>query len=946
MSEKFSVEDILNEVKAMTDSHYISAKPKASSQKRIEKATVESRETDQLNFFDTADDAPKTEVPKKEKPKKRTISEMSTEEFFNLIEKNTKESSHELKEEKSNSEETGAIIGGFKIKNSAQSEPEPESKPDFEPKEEVKVSDYLNEGNTITFSKDEVKKAIEEQKEIKAPEFSEKAENSEDNTVDNDIINEKIELKNHRFKEHKPDHLLSVEEILNDSMNNSRSLRFNNKVKDLTKKSDESENNIDSHIDIIEEKINEQEKEQQVELENFLNEKLGETKEKEIDIIEEDSFEKKEERPEPVDINSNNVNIPVSGDIDYHKYIDEDELKFKKEAVEKEKKHFVAKTSRKVVDYTIDYTDDTVHEDEVIDDYCNIEDEEPVKYDLDLSLKKVSRRITANIILFILAFVVTVLPTFDMAMISALSPTDNFTGFLIANTAILLAAVLVNAGSIFRGLFSLFTFRPDGDSSVAVASCFVIAQTAVAFVPEMSADLKKLPFFTASLIFGFIMTLLGKKSMVSRIKANFRLVANQSVKKTCFTADDRMSELLPNDYFIGLPNVTGSKSVVNLHNYLKNSYCEDPSDSVTKLFSAIGTLVSLVTLAILYFTTGNLSLSISFATAVAVISAPVSVILAVNSPIKKASEIFREREGLISGYGAIEEFSESDCVVLNSEDLFPAGSVELMTIQAIGDFTIEDVILKSAALTINAGGPLSNVFDKIIDGRRKMLPPVSDIVYEDGLGLTGKVEGKTVRIGNYKFIDSYGIAGLTDYSLEEKAKAGGYFIVYTAIDNEVCGMFAVKYKSIDPDIEDGVYELVNSGIALAVKTNDPNITPELIESVFEIPAEFVIIMPSHSVEYYENIARPAKCGNGLLAYPPNKFSCYAMLISACKKLKTKISVAVLLQSIFTVLGFAVCMFYAVTKGSFDIITPLNIIIYQLAVSILTRIITSLIKKVR
>lgn len=948
MSEKFSVEDILNEVKAMTDSHYISAKPKENTEKKVkeEKPIQSENPSNQLNFFDTADDAPKQEPVKKEKPKKHTISEMSTEEFFNLIEENTKNASKPENAEKNEKyenienaeDESVGIIGGFKIKETVDTGNETTvNKPvesHFDIPEKSEAPNYIKDSSTIVFDKNEVKKAVQEQ-------------NTETATADNtqkDILDEQISLKNHRFKEHKPEHLLSVEEILNDSMNNSPSLRFNNKLKDLTKNGDNTESGIDRNIENIDEKINEQEKEQQVELESFLSEKLGETKKKEVDII--DEIKSDSDKSEPYDISSNDVNIPFSGNIDYQKYIDDDEIKFKEDFPEKEEKRFVAKTSRKVVDYTIDYTDDTVHDDEVIDDYCNIEDEEPVKYDLDLSLKKVSRRISANIILFILSFVVTVFPTLDMSIIPAISPNDNFTGFLIVNTVLLLATVIVNAGGIFRGLISLFTFRPDADSAIAAASCFVVAQTVVGYIPDLSADLKKLPFFTASLIFGFILTLLGKKSMVSRIKANFRLVANQSVKKTCFTADDRMSELLAGDYFIGLPNVTGSKSVVNLHNYLKNSYCEDPSDSVTKLFSTIGVLVSLFTLGIVYFTTGNLANAIGFATAVSVISVPASAILAVNSPIKKASDIFRQREGLISGYSAIEEFSESECIVLNSEDLFPAGSVKLMTIRAIGETAIEDVILKSAALTINAGGPLSNVFDKIIDGRRKMLPSVSDIVYEDGLGLTGKIDGKTVRIGNYKFIDSYGINGLTDYSLEEKAKADGYFIVYIAVDSDVCGMFAVEYKSIDPDIEDGLYELINSGITLAVKTNDPNITSELIERVFDIPSDYVMIMPSHSVEYYENISRPAKNGNGLLAFPPNKFSCYAMLLSACRKLKAKISFAVLLQSIFTVLGFAVCMFYAVTKGSFDIITPLNIIIYQAAVSIITLLITSLIKRIR
>ena len=171
--------------------------------------------------------------------------------------------------------------------------------------------------------------------------------------------------------------------------------------------------------------------------------------------------------------------------------------------------------------------------------------------------------------------------------------------------------------------------------------------------------------------------------------------------------------------------------------------------------------------------------AITYACAVAVTATPASVILSVNSPLKKAALQFRQKDGLISGYSAVNEFSDVDCVAINAEELFPAGSVELTGLRAIGDVSIEDVILKSAALAIGAGGPLADVFDKIIDGRRKMLPEIKDIVYEDGLGLSGNVDGKIVRIGNRKLIDSYGIYGLSDTSVEEKANKNGAFVVYT-----------------------------------------------------------------------------------------------------------------------------------------------------------------------
>ena len=158
-------------------------------------------------------------------------------------------------------------------------------------------------------------------------------------------------------------------------------------------------------------------------------------------------------------------------------------------------------------------------------------------------------------------------------------------------------------------------------------------------------------------------------------------------------------------------------------------------------------------------------------------------------------------------------------------------------------------------------------------------------------------------------------------------------------------MFAVKYKSIDPDIEDALYELVNNNITIALKTNDPNITPELIEKVFEIPSDYVVLMEAHTAEHYDELTKPSKNGDGILAYSGNS-SAFAMLITACKKLQKKISLAVLLQTILTVLGFGTCLISVVLGKGTEFITPLNIIGYQFVAAIISHIFPALIKRIK
>ena len=895
MQEKFSIDDILNEVKALSGDRYVKQEKSPVNNTFDDKETVLA---DKNNTTFENDD-----FKKDEHKNPSSVSQMSAEEFLKMFDK----------EEPKPVDEDVKIVGGFKVQlDDVADEPEFSAPSDFEVKEEFKEEKEIQPeftDKTIIFDKEKVKKAVNEGKK----------EQTDDS-----------EFSGKLFRERHPEHLLSAEEIINNAINNNDtpSFRFSNRVKDLTK------NNDGIKQEALDEKTENEDKDDlfsvfsqqydrsQIE-KNAPDELNNEFETKTEQVIEEKQYD---------DVVSNTS-------IEFDKVITEKELEEKQEP-----NRMARKTARRVEEKTFDYSEDVVNNSDEIEDYTGIDDEEDVRYDLDLSFKKVSRRLNLTAIIFILSFVLTVLPSLGVNLVSGLNPETNFTGFLVANAVVLVLTLLVNIGSFFNGLFSLITFKPDADSPLSIASSFVIAQSIMAFIPDFSATAGTLPFFTSCLSLGYFINLLGKKALSSRIKENFRIVATTSIKQSCFISDDRLGEMLENDSFIGTPYVACSKSVINLQNYLKNSYCEDPSDNFSRIFAPVSLVASLVTLLFLGFVSNDWMSAITFATAVALLSTPVCAVLSVSSPLKVTSRLFNRKDGLISGYEAVNQFSSVDCVALDAEDIFPAGSVELLSLRAIGDYSIEDVILKSAALTIGAGGPIADVFDKIIDGRRKMLPPIYNIVYEDGMGLSGNVEGKTVRIGNRKFIESYKIDGLVDDEIEIKAKKENFYVVYTAIDSQVCGMFAVRYKSVDPDIEDALCELVRNGVSLAVKTNDPNITPALVERVFEIPSEYVSVMEANSAEHYDNITRPSKNGNSVLAFGSNA-SMFMSLILACKKLSTKISASVLIQVILTIAVFGAGMLFSLI-GITKYITPINILVFYVALMFFSVAVPKIIKRIK
>ena len=241
-----------------------------------------------------------------------------------------------------------------------------------------------------------------------------------------------------------------------------------------------------------------------------------------------------------------------------------------------------------------------------IEDYKTIDDADSIKMDLQLRSSRISKKLIATAILFVLSLGLTVLPSFGFPLPDGLTPAGNTTVFLIVNAVITALACLVNITTICRGLFHLVKLNPDADTAVGIAALGAALQSGFAFRFSEQVATGDVRLYAAAAIFVMLFNCIGKKAMLSRVKANFRTVATTDVKQSCFIADEKTSEKLTDDSFVGPPPVACSKSVVNLEHFLENSYCEDPSDNLIRILSAAVFLTALAVAVIVHMTGGGL----------------------------------------------------------------------------------------------------------------------------------------------------------------------------------------------------------------------------------------------------------------------------------------------------------------------------------------------------
>ena len=600
------------------------------------------------------------------------------------------------------------------------------------------------------------------------------------------------------------------------------------------------------------------------------------------------------------------------------------------------------KKFRTIEDNIIQVDDGSAENDEFVDeyndDYRSIEDAEDVRSQLDGKLHSFSKKSVITFIMFLLLGVLTVLPSLNVELPSIINPSTNIYAFLIINIALLAVAVITNIKTVVNGIFSLFRLNAGMDSAVAVAAVAAVVQSVCAFsFAEKFASYDSF-IYSAIAVGGLWFNLLGKKNMFTRIRRNFDLVATTGVKQSCFVEFDDIAVNIANDETVADYGVVCSKPVLNLHGFINHSVVEDPFERLCMILAPIGLLIAALTGMVTYFITNSAVDVLGAIVVVLSAAVPFASILSTNVPLKKACEKANKHDSMISGFDAIEYFKDVQCAVFDAKQLFPAGTIELLSLNAVGNHSIDDAIMDAAALVKKAGSPISDVFDRMIEGRLNNLKRVTGVVYVDKLGLSGTVGFDTISVGNRAMIEQMGDVNLPDVEVERKLNRKGCFMVYIARNDQLCGMIAVKYTVKDEDIAEQIYNLTEEGVKVLVESCDPNITSGLIARLFEINEFAVEIMSSNSVDEYSKSVAPAQNGDGVLAHH-NSAAGLACALTAIKRVKSVIKMGLVLQIIGVVLGIALSVFMIIT-ASHTAVTPALLLCYQLFTCLITIMVLS------
>ncbi len=219
------------------------------------------------------------------------------------------------------------------------------------------------------------------------------------------------------------------------------------------------------------------------------------------------------------------------------------------------------------------------------------------------------------------------------------------------------------------------------------------------------------------------------------------------------------------------------------------------------------------------FLIGDPGLWVERALVVLVAASPCALAIAV--PVTVISAI-----GSASKYGVViksgetfEQFGTIRTVALDKTGTLTRNEPEVVTVATAFSFSREDVLSVAAALESSSTHPLAAAINRAASVRAT----ATDVIEEAGCGLSGTVDGRSVRVGNVRWI-----ADLKDLAepAEEMAR-DGMTVVAVEVDGRAAGLIGVR-DELRPESGEMVRLLAAQGIDVTMLTGDNQRTADAI----------------------------------------------------------------------------------------------------------------------
>jgi len=204
-------------------------------------------------------------------------------------------------------------------------------------------------------------------------------------------------------------------------------------------------------------------------------------------------------------------------------------------------------------------------------------------------------------------------------------------------------------------------------------------------------------------------------------------------------------------------------------------------------------------------------------------SLPLSAAVVFALPFARLTRALRREGAYLAGWKGAQRLASAPLLDITDNDLFPEGRASLNGIKLLGR-SGGDAVAYTAAVLRESGCCLTGAFEEL---RREQFAPqyrAEGFRMLEG-GMEGRVNGDHVICGTAEFMRINGVP-LPQGTQVESA-------VFTAVDGELAGIFAITYKGAEK-IGDALDTLLTSDVQTLLTARDFNLTYAMVADTFDV----------------------------------------------------------------------------------------------------------------
>ena len=282
------------------------------------------------------------------------------------------------------------------------------------------------------------------------------------------------------------------------------------------------------------------------------------------------------------------------------------------------------------------------------------------------------------------------------------------------------------------------------------------------------------------------------------------------------------------------------------------------ADKIASVFVPVVIFLAVLSGTLWYFV-GHESwiFALTISISILVIACPCALGLATPTSIMVGTGLGAEHGILIKSGEVIETAQSVNVVVFDKTGTLTEGKLRVTDIVTFDNYDENEVLRLAASIEHYSEHSLGEAIVNLASEKEFILSEVEGFKASSGLGISGKVDGENILVGNKVFLENNSISTEGHLLIADQLAAEGKTPLFIVYGNKLIGIIAVA-DTIKTSSREAVKKLKQMGIKIIMLTGDNKKTAEIIARQIGIDEVISEVLPENK---NKEITRLQKAGN-------------------------------------------------------------------------------------